>query len=192
MQQSSCPGNEVCLSTIQCSAQLTPEEAESKVCALQGGVSGACCKEISTLGTNQVPLGATKVGIRSIGQVNDVELRSALDFGESSFQNASLRSTQLNTIKNYQSSSGQHAFFTQASPGVAQLGKKCLVAMETARQLAITNKRKLSCVLSIVSKSYFTGSFFPYSQFLLSTAHVIWSLTLRPVIFSVVLLGQLF
>ena len=145
MQQSSCPGNEVCLSAIQCSAQLTPEEADANVCNLQGGAFGVCCKEISILGTNQVALASPKVSIRSIGQVDDVQLRTALDYGETVFQNATLRTTRLNTIKNAQSSSGQHAMFMQASPEVTQLqlGRKCLVAMEAARRLAITSKRKL-------------------------------------------------
>ena len=143
IQQSSCPGNEVCLSIVQCSAQLTLEEANAKICSLQGGASHVCCKEISVLGTNQIALASPKVGIRSIGRVDDVELKTALNYGETVFQNASLRSSRLNTIKNAQSASGQHAMFMQASPGVTKLGRNCMVAMEAARRLAATRKRKL-------------------------------------------------
>lgn len=147
MQQSPCPSNQVCLSAVQCSAQRTPEEADAMVCSLQDGVSGICCEEISSIhDTNHPALtlaALSKKDIPSIKQVDDVTLRTALDIGETIFQNNSQRSTLLNTIKNAQSASGQHALFMQASPGVTKLGKKCMVAMEAARWLALESKGKL-------------------------------------------------
>ena len=116
-----------------------------KGCSIQGGAPGVCCKEISVLGTNQVRLVSPKVGIRRIRQVDNDELRDALQYGETSFQNASLKTTQMKTIRNSQSTSGQYAMFVQASPEVMKLKleKNGMVAMEAARKLAFTNNCEL-------------------------------------------------
>ena len=135
----------MCLSAVQCSAQLTPEEADVKECSIQGGAPGICCKEISVLGTYQVALVSPKVDSIRIRQINDDEFRTALRYGETTFQESFLRTTKMNTIKNSQSTSGQHAIFVHASPGVAQLEleRKGMVAMHAARKLALANNGKL-------------------------------------------------
>ena len=135
----------MCRSTVQCSAQLTPEEADGKGCSIQGGVLGVCCKEISVLGTNQATLVSPKVGIRRIRQVDNDELRKAIQDGDTSYQKAFQKTTQMNTIRNSQSTSGQYAMFVQASPEVIRLKleRNGMVAMEAARRLAFNNNRKL-------------------------------------------------
>ena len=149
----------MCLSAVQCSAQLTPEEAHVKGCSIQGGAPGICCKEISVLGTYHVALVSPKVDSIRIRQINDDEFRTALRYGETTFQESFLRTTEMNTIKNSQSTSGQHAIFVHASPGVAQLEleRKGMVAMHAAKKLALTNNGKL--FLSMDRISYYSVSF---------------------------------
>ena len=133
-----CQASEACMPLIQCSAQLDSEENEIKFCSFGEYSSGVCCEEISSFESNAVILEKPKVTRRSIRSVSQDELRIALEVSTSLISNASMGRPQLNT-----NGSGWSAFSQQADPGVIQLGKNCLIAMETAKQLANRSNRKL-------------------------------------------------
>ena len=99
---------------------MSPREALSKLCNLEGGSTGVCCKEVTKLeGTNSiiqtpdVDLRTTNLGILSTAVV----LR-ALEIGDSFLQNITNTRTNSKTNKNSGSAEYQHAEFQQPSPGI--------------------------------------------------------------------------
>jgi hypothetical protein len=126
----------VCRPFVQCSAQVSPDEARSKLCSLEGGSSGVCCQEITKLDGTNLIVRQPDVGIREtvVGLADAVVLRS-IDIGESFLQNVTNTRSKANLVPGTSSPEAQHAMFMLASPGVLERGKACLIAMETARNL---------------------------------------------------------
>ena len=136
--QSTCPGFELCRPFVQCSAQILPDEARAKLCSLEGGSTGVCCKEISKLeGSNSI-LRVPDVGPRAPAiSLSNAVVMNAIDMGESFLKNVTQLMKNSITVKGTKSPESQHAMFTQASPGVNEGGRLCLLAMEIARNLGI-------------------------------------------------------
>jgi hypothetical protein len=116
-----CPGNDVCRPFVQCSALLSPQEALSKLCTLEGGSKGVCCKEVTRLeGTNSIIV-VEDLGLRSISNLgvlsNSLVLR-ALDVGNSFLQNVTNSRSKATTNSNSASAVFQHAAFQQPMPGI--------------------------------------------------------------------------
>ena len=150
--QSICKANEVCLPIAQCSAQLDSEEEKVEFCSPGIVGVGVCCEEITSFESDVVLLEKPNVTRRSIRSVSEGELKIALEQSNSLVSNATLGMAQLNATN----TSNWSAFSQQAHPGVIQLGKNCLVAMETARQLAnLSNREFFFCEVSLQLKSNF-------------------------------------
>jgi len=134
----------VCRPFVQCSAQVSPDEARSKLCSLEGGSSGVCCEEITKLdGTNLMV--RQDVGIRaSVEGLADAVVLRSIDIGESFLQNVTSTRSKSNLVPGDTSPEAQHAMFMLASPGVLERGKACLIAMETARNLVREAKSELT------------------------------------------------
>jgi len=116
------------LPIVQCSAHLDPEEKNLRFCIL--GVlesSGVCCEKITNFKSDVVFLERPIVTRRSLRSVNEDELRIAFEVSKSLISNA----TEV-----FHLSKSDSPDFGQGSQRVIQLGKNCLIAMETARRLS--------------------------------------------------------
>ena len=110
----------MCRSFIGCSALVSPQEALSKLCTLEGGSTGVCCKEVTQLeGTNGIIV-APDFGLRStnLGVLSTSVVLRALDLGQSWVNNITNIRTKSTTNKNLKSAAYQHAVFQQPSPGL--------------------------------------------------------------------------
>ena len=109
----------MCRPFVQCASQISPDEASTKLCSLEQGSTGVCCKDITKLeGSNQIVHPPPEIGIRSIGIISNAELLRAVDLGESFLSNVTKKRTDSKTLKGKKSPEFQHAVFQQASPGI--------------------------------------------------------------------------
>ena len=110
----------MCRSFIGCSALVSPHEALSKLCTLEGDSKGVCCKEVTQLeGTNSIIV-APDVGLRStnLGSLSTSVVLRALDLGQSWVNNITNIRTKSTTNKNLKSAAYQHAVFQQPMSGL--------------------------------------------------------------------------